>query len=95
MTNLGNIHFQKRDMFNALTWYNKALERDPSNRTALLGAARANFELENYGSVRRAYAKLETVDAPLAARYSYLTSKDQDEGRASSAVLREAVVWEE
>ena len=82
-------------MFSALTWYNRALEKNPDNRTALLGASRANFELENYGSVRRAYAKLEAVDAPLAARYSYLTAKDQDEGRASSAALRQSAVWEE
>ena len=94
MTNLENIYFLRQDMFNALSWYNKALLKDPDNKTAMLGATRANYELENYGSARRGYARLQSIDAELAAAYAYLASRSDEEGRASSA-LRESVVWEE
>jgi len=95
MTNLGNIYFQKPDFMAALSWYGKALDKDPDNKTALLGSARANYEIENMGSVRMIYAKLEKVDSRLADRYAYLVSGSDDTGRASSAVFRESAVWEE
>jgi len=95
MTNLGNISYQRQDYMKAIEWYNKALNRDPENRAALLGSARANYEVENFGSVKLLYRKLEGIDSTLANRYAYLVSGTDDTGRASSAVLRESAVWEE
>ena len=95
MTNLGNIYFQKPDFMVALSWYGQALDKDPENKTALLGSARANYEIENFGSVRMLYAKLEEIDSRLADRYAYLVSDSDDTGRASSAVFKESAVWEE
>ena len=95
MTNLGNISYQKKDMMAALAWYGQALDKDPDNRTALLGSARANYEIENFGSVKMLYTKLEETDARLAERYAYLVSASDDTGRASSAALKESAVWEE
>ena len=95
MTNLGNIYFQQPDFMSALSWYGKALDKDPENKTALLGAARANYEIENFGSVKMLYKKLEDVDSRLADKYACLVSKSDDTGRASSAVFRESAVWEE
>jgi len=95
MTNLGNIYFQQDDMLEALSWYGRALEKNPENKTALLGSARAHYEIENFGSVKMIYAKLEEIDARLADKYAYLISKTDDTGRASSAVFRESTLWEE
>ena len=95
MTNLGNVHFQKGDFMEADRWYNRALDKDPENKTALLGSARANYEIENFGSVKILYKKLEETDSRLADRYAYLVSSSDDTGRASSAVFRESAVWEE
>ena len=95
MINLGNISYQKNDMLTALRWYDRALERAPESRTALLGSARANYEIENFGSVKLLYTKLEEVDSRLAGKYAYLVSASDDTGRASSAVLKESALWEE
>lgn len=94
MTNLGNIYYKKKDMMSAISWYAKALEMNPDNKAALLGSARANYEIENYGSVKMMYARLEGIDTDLAERYAYLVSGSSDTGRASSA-FRESAVWEE
>ena len=95
MTNLGNIFFQQSNYMAAMRWYDKALDKDPENKTALLGSARANYEIENFGSVKMLYAKLEEIDSRLADKYAYLVSESGNTGRASSAVFRESAVWEE
>lgn len=59
MTNLGNIMYQQQDYIGAIKWYEKALDMEPDSRTALLGAARANYEIENFGSVKILYTSLE------------------------------------
>lgn len=73
----------------------QAFNKDPENKTALLGSARANYEIENFGTVKVLYQTLEEMDSILADRYAYLVSASDDTGRASSAVFRESAVWEE
>jgi len=95
MTNIGNINYQRRDYMQAIKWYERALDEDPENKIALLGSARANYEIENFGSVKALYTTLEEMDSRLADRYAYLVSASDDTGKASSAVFRESAVWEE
>lgn len=95
MTNLGNISYQRQDYIKAIDWYERALEADPGNKVALLGSARANYEIENFGSVKILYKTLEEMDSRLADRYAYLISVSEDTGRAASAVFRESAVWED
>lgn len=95
IVNLANLYYLRKDMRQAAAQYERALARDAGNPTILLGLAKANYELENYGSVRELYSRLQARDPQLAARFSYLGSKDTDGTRASDAGLRQAVVWDE
>ena len=66
----------------------------PRNPTALLGIARVNYELENYGEVNVAYSSAEELDPKMAAKFSYLVTRSESTERAA-ALEREATIWEE
>ena len=96
LLNKGNIYYLEKDFDNALTWYEKVLSVDENNSKALLGAARCNHELENYGTVSKFYRQLTSVNSPLANRFAYLDLKGEEGQRAADALgLSEIVVWEE
>jgi outer membrane protein assembly factor BamB len=65
LVNLGNLTFLDPDMKATPGYYGRACAKEATNAAALLGLARANHELENYGSSQEAYAKLKKVDASL------------------------------
>ena len=74
------------------------LKSDNVNAAALVGLARVEHELENFGSARAAYDKLASVSSELAEKYSYLSSASSGSGeeRASDAArLPTSVVWDE
>ncbi|TFG62049.1 MAG: tetratricopeptide repeat protein [Spirochaetales bacterium] len=93
--NLGNILFLEKQYEEALEYYELAEAEDPENTKVLLGIAKANYELENQGTVKKAYAKIQQKDPDLAERFSYLVSATDDSARASSATISETVVWDE
>ncbi len=94
--NAANINFLQENFGAALELYNKALDQNGENRSALLGVARCNHELENYGFVRQAYEKIQKIDPDLAERYAYLDLKGEDAARASDAAgLKNTVLWED
>jgi hypothetical protein len=74
------------------------LRTDDRNDAALVGLAKVEHELENFGSARAAHNKLASVSPELADKFAYLgsASSRSDAGRASDAVrLRTSVVWKE
>jgi hypothetical protein len=93
LINLGNIAYLKDDMRGALAYYNRALKKAPDNSAALLGVARASYELEDYGAVKDALAQLQATDPDAAARFSYLGGGG--EARAAEAGRREVEAWTE
>ena len=93
--NPGNILFLEKEYEGALEYYEKAEEEDPDNVKVLLGIAKASYELENQGTVKKAYAAIQQKDPDLADRFSYLVSRGDDTARASSAMIAESVVWDE
>ena len=96
LINLGNIHFLKKDFEAAHTFYQRVLDGDSRNKSALLGVARCNHELENYGLVSKIYRQLEEVDPDLAQRFAYLDLRGSEGARAADAAgLREIALWEE
>jgi tetratricopeptide (TPR) repeat protein len=96
LLNTGNIYFLQKDYETALDWYDRVLEKNASNKKALLGSARCNHELENYGTVRKAYQKLKSVDSALAQRFAYLDLRGEEAQRAADSVgIKEVVLWEE
>jgi tetratricopeptide (TPR) repeat protein len=68
LVNLGNLAFLTGDAKKALGYYERAQKKEPQKAAVLLGIARANHELENYGKVQEAYAKLKTIDSELASQ---------------------------
>jgi hypothetical protein len=96
LVNLGNLAFLDPDMKAALAYYGRACAKEATNAKALLGLARANHELENYGSVQEAYAKLKKVDPALAAQYAYLDLQGTEADQAAKAGnVVDKVEWEE
>ena len=95
MVNLGNILFLETDYDGALNFFEQAEQQDPDNPKVLLGIAKANYELENQGTVKRTFEKLQQKDPDLAKRFSYLVSATDEAARASSAMIAETVVWDE
>jgi tetratricopeptide (TPR) repeat protein len=96
LINTGNILFLREAYEEALGYYQRVLDRNGRNRTALLGVARCNHELENYGFVSKTYEKLRTVDPDMAARFAYLDLRGDEANRAADAAgVMDTVVWEE
>jgi tetratricopeptide (TPR) repeat protein len=96
LINMGNILFLEEKYDEALTYYERADDLRPGTTSALVGIAKVNYELENHGSVKRAYEEIQRKDPDLAARFGYLVSGEGEAtGRASAAMIRETVVWDE
>ena len=96
LTNTGNIYFIRKEYQSALKYYNRALEQNSRNRSALVGIARCNHELENYGLVKKTYEQIKDLDPDLAERYAYLDLKGGRADRALDAAgLQTIVVWQE
>jgi len=95
LVNLGNIYYLKGEMRSSLQYYQRALDRSPDNSVALLGVAKASYELEEYESVDSALAKLEDLDPDKAKQFSFLGSGASDTARASQAATKEVSSWDE
>lgn len=85
LVNLGNIYYLSDDVYAALDYYEAAENVAPENPAVLLSIARANHDIENYGTARRAYAKLREVSPSLANRFSYLDLRGDEAQRAAEA----------
>ncbi len=96
LLNLGSIAFAKKDMEKALAMYERASKKDANNTKVLLGLARANHALENYGMVTRSYAKLKAADPDLARQFAYLDLRGEEAARAAAiGDVSGVVIWVE
>ena len=96
LINLGNLHYLNKDMRESLVFYERAYRSEPDNPKVLLSLARANHEIENYGTVKEAYDKLKSLEPDLAMRFAYLDLRGDEAVRAAAiADVREVVVWAE
>lgn len=95
--NLGNLAFLQEDYENAVLYFTKALEYRPDSRAALIGLARAKYELDVFTEADELYRKIQEIDPALAERYSYLSSRVEGTvSRASSAADRKGdVFWDD
>lgn len=91
--NLGNIQFINKDFESALKSFQNALDLYPGSVKATLGFAKTNYELENYAQVKTAYEEIQRKSPDTAARFSYLGESRSEVSRASSAMIRETVLW--
>jgi tetratricopeptide (TPR) repeat protein len=96
LVNLANLRFLKKDMKDALAFYQRAYKRAPADPNVLLGIARTNQELENYGMVKETYDELKKVAPKLAQQFAYLELKGEESTRAAAiSGAEETVVWDE
>ena len=96
LLNLGNLHYLKEDLSQAKDYYEQAEELSPENAKVLLSIARINHELENYGTARAAYQKLQAVDPELAQRFAYLGLRGEEAARAADvAEVKGVMIWDE
>ena len=93
IVNLGNIHYLTGDVFTALDYYETAERQDPDNPDVLLNLARVNHDLENYGTARRAYERLQAVSPSMANRFAYLGLRGEEAARAAEAGDVEGVIF--
>jgi hypothetical protein len=69
---------------------------DAKNSTVLLCIARANHELENYGTAQKAYADLKKIDPTLAAQFAYIDLRGSESTRAADVSgAANTVIWAE
>jgi tetratricopeptide (TPR) repeat protein len=97
-TNLANVSFLQKDYETAARWFEEALKGAPTSKSAIIGLARARYELDAYAEADDLFGKVKAIDPALAARYSYLSSKvDGSTSRASSAAADRggAMSWSE
>ncbi len=96
MINIGNIHYLRDNIEQALSYYQQAAEIAPDNSTVLLNLARANHKLENYYGSGKAYEKLQEVSPSLADRFAYLDMRGEESARAAEAGgVQGVMIWEE
>jgi tetratricopeptide (TPR) repeat protein len=96
LINLGNLYFMKQDITKALEYYGRAYTKSPKNPTVLLCVARANHEIENYATAKKAYADLKGINPELAQQFSYLDLRGEEAARAADlSQVKGVVVWEE
>jgi tetratricopeptide (TPR) repeat protein len=95
--NLGNVAFLKEDYEASVRYFSQALEYRPSHRGALIGLARAKYELDVFTEADELYRQIKEIDPELAERYSYLSSQVEGSvSRASSAADRKGdLLWDE
>ena len=75
IVNLANIAFLLKDYETAASYFERALVAQPGNKAALIGLARARYELDAYAEADELFARVKTIDPALADHYAYLSSK--------------------
>ena len=94
LINVGNIYYLQGQMEKALDYYERASTKAPDDPIVLLCMARANHELENYGSAKKSYQRLKRVDPNLASQFSYLDLRGEEAARAAElSAVKEVVAW--
>jgi hypothetical protein len=74
-TNLANVAFLQKDYDTAIKYFQAALAIQPDNKTALIGLARAKYEVDAYSDADALYAQVSALDPALASHYAYLSSR--------------------
>jgi hypothetical protein len=96
LINLAGVRFLAHDYGKALDLYAKANGLSPHSAVALLGLARTNAAMENYGEARAQYDALKQVNPDLARQFAYLGEQGTSSARAASAdAAAGRMTWDE
>ncbi|MCX7028699.1 MAG: tetratricopeptide repeat protein [Spirochaetes bacterium] len=94
LINLGNLSYLEGNYQEAFDYYNKALQKDAESVIAILGKARAAYELRKDEEVKKAYDLLLKAAPDTAKNFAYLNSSATGSGRASASD-KEVTTWSE
>ena len=96
LLNLGNLRLQDGRNEEALGFYERAAKVAPHDPLVLLGLARTNHEMQNYGLVNSEYEELKTRSPELAVQFAYLRLQGQESTRAAEVNLAgDIMIWGE
>jgi tetratricopeptide (TPR) repeat protein len=96
LVNLGNLRFRDAKTEDALAFYERASKQAPHDPLVLLGLARANHDLQNYGSVKNEYDELRNVNPELANKFAYLLLQGEESTRsAETSQAASDMLWQE
>jgi tetratricopeptide (TPR) repeat protein len=85
LINLGNLSYLEGKYQDAFDFYHRALQKSADSVIAILGKARAAYELRKDDEVKKAYDLLLQAAPDTAKEYAYLNSGTTGTGRASAA----------
>jgi tetratricopeptide (TPR) repeat protein len=85
LINLGNLCYLEGKYQDAFDFYTRALQKSAGSVIAILGKARAAYELRKDDEVKKAYDMLVQAAPDTAKEYAYLNSGTTSTGRASAA----------
>ncbi len=94
LVNLGNIAYLEDKPREAVGWYERALKVSPKSGVALLGLARALYELEDFTALGAAVARLKEASPELAEKLA-LPGAGATTARASESGEKEIESWSE
>jgi len=96
LVNLGNLTYMAGELKKALEYYNRALLIKPNTPSVLVGIARVNHDMENYGLVDESFEKLKELSPALARRFAYLDLRGGEAERAAEiGNVKEEMIWQE
>lgn len=93
LINLGNLSYLEGKYQEAFNYYTQALQKDAQSVIAILGKARAAYELRKDDEVKKAYDLLLKAAPDTAKQYAYLGSGTTGSGRAG--IDKEVTTWSE
>ena len=94
LCNLGNVAFLERDFDQAVLHFEKAVRLQPDAKAALLGLARASYELDLFAQSDALFSAVRQMDPGLADRFAYLSSRVAGStSRASAVADRRDMLW--
>jgi len=94
LCNLGNIAFLQKSFEESIRSFEHALSLQPNAKAALLGLARAKYELDQFAESDALFSAVREIDPALADRFAYLSSRiEGSASRASAAADRRDMFW--
>jgi tetratricopeptide (TPR) repeat protein len=94
LTNLGNIAFLQKNFEESVLYFEKVLGIQPNSKAALIGLAKAKYELDQFTDSDALFSRVQEMDPALASQFAYLSSRiEASSSRASAVADRGNVLW--
>jgi tetratricopeptide (TPR) repeat protein len=95
LVNMGNLYYLRENWTKALEFYERAARNAKDNASVQLSIARTQYQLGNAALAKKAFDQAKSLDAGLAAKYTYLESGDAESARSGEADTNGAVPWQD